>query len=131
MGKFGRYCYQKLPFGTCSAPEVCHRVFKEVYEELDGVEVYIDNIIVWGNSDKQYNEWLDYRPNKSGLNEAKYLGHIFSSQGVKPDNEKISTIFEIEESKTKKEVQIILRMVTYVSKFLPNLANVTDQCDAY
>lgn len=36
-GSFGRYCYQRVPFGLCSAPEVFHRMFKEIFSGLPGV----------------------------------------------------------------------------------------------
>lgn len=139
-GKYGRYCYQRLPFGLSSAPEVFHRTFKELFNELPGVEVYIDDIIIWGDNEKQHNERLknvfdrlrkaNVRLNKTkckfGVSEVKYLGHILSSDGLKPDKEKINAILEMEEPKNKKELQTILGMVTYINKFLPNLTNVTD-----
>ena len=37
---FGRYCYQRLPFGICSAPEYFHRTVEHIFEGLVGVRVH-------------------------------------------------------------------------------------------
>ena len=42
---FGRYCYQRLPFGICSAPEYFHRTVEQIFEGLGGVRVYMDDVI--------------------------------------------------------------------------------------
>lgn len=39
-------------------------------------------------------------------------GHVFTRDGLKPDSEKIRAILEMEEPKDRKELQIILGMVT-------------------
>lgn len=57
-GKWGRYWYLRMPFGLCSAPEVFHRSFKEMFDGLEGVEVYIDDILVWGENEAQHAERL-------------------------------------------------------------------------
>ena len=47
---FGRYRYLRLPMGICSAPEVFHKNVYQHLENLKGVAVYIDDIIVWGEN---------------------------------------------------------------------------------
>ena len=54
-----------------------------------------------------------------------YLGEVLSKDGVQPDPEKIRAITEIPRLYTKKDVQRLLGMANYVSKFIPNLANCT------
>lgn len=139
-GHYGRYCYLRLPYGLCSAPEVFHRTFKEVFEGLPGVEVYIDDIIVWGKNKEEHNNRLKavleraytagVRFNKKKckfcVNEVRYVGHVFTKDGLKLDQEKVSAILNLEEPKDKKQLQVLLGMVTYVSKFLPNFSKVTE-----
>ena len=43
---FGRYRYSRLPTGICSAPEVFHKTVHQFMEHLEGVSVYLDDIIV-------------------------------------------------------------------------------------
>lgn len=43
---FGRYRYLRLPMGICSAPDVFHKTLYQYLEDLDGVFVYMGDIIV-------------------------------------------------------------------------------------
>ncbi|GFO20131.1 transposon ty3-i Gag-Pol polyprotein [Plakobranchus ocellatus] len=59
-----------------------------------------------------------------GATELKYLGHIISSEGSRPDPEKIQAINDMK-IQDKKGLQRYLGMVTYVGKFVPNLLEIT------
>ena len=56
---FGRYSFKRLQFGITSAPEVFQRVTTELFEGTAGVEVIIDDILVWGEDLKQHDERLE------------------------------------------------------------------------
>ncbi|GFO09930.1 polyprotein [Plakobranchus ocellatus] len=56
--------------------------------------------------------------------ELKYLGHIISSEGSRPDPEKIQAINDMK-IQDKKGPQRYLGMVTYVGKIVPNLSEIT------
>ena len=43
---FGRYRFQRLPFGIKSAPEVYQRVMEELFDDIKGCEVIADDIMV-------------------------------------------------------------------------------------
>ncbi|PIK34667.1 hypothetical protein BSL78_28506 [Apostichopus japonicus] len=55
-------------------------------------------------------------------NEVRYIGHILTADGVKPDPRKIEAINELESPTNKKGLQQFLGMINYVGKFIPNLA---------
>ena len=40
---FGRYCFQRLPFGIISASEIFHRAMEHIIEGLEGVQAYVDD----------------------------------------------------------------------------------------
>lgn len=138
-GKFGRYCYQRLPYGLCSAPEVFQRTFGDIFGGLEGVQVYIDDIIIWAVDERQMKQRLELVLKKAEcegvkfnkkkckfmVREVKYLGHVFSGEGLKPDPDKIKAVLEMEPPKNKKDLQTVLGIATYVSKFLPNLSDLT------
>lgn len=47
---FGRYRYKRLPFGIKSAPEVFQRTMSHMFDDIQGVEIVMDDILVWGES---------------------------------------------------------------------------------
>jgi len=58
-GKYGGWCYKRLPFGICSAPEVFQKTFTEIFGDLPGVQVYIDDILVHANNEEEHLQRLN------------------------------------------------------------------------
>ena len=94
---FGRYRFLRAPFGIKSIPEMYQRCMSEIVEDIEGVEVIVDDILVWGSTveehDKRLKLTLDrIRQNNIMLSESKcefrkeeidYVGHNLSSEGLK------------------------------------------------
>ena len=55
---FGRYAYSRMPYGVCSAPEVFHKVMEQMFENIDGVRVYLDDLLVWGSNEEEHDRRL-------------------------------------------------------------------------
>ena len=55
----------------------------------------------------------------------KYLGHILTKEGLKIDESKVSAIKNMPRPQNKKELMRFLGMVTYLTKFLPNMSQMT------
>ena len=55
----------------------------------------------------------------------KFHGHVFSQDGLKTDPEKVRAIVEMPRPTDKAGVQRLLGMVNFVSKFIPNLSDLT------
>ncbi|XP_073251790.1 uncharacterized protein [Porites lutea] len=74
---------------------------------------------------KQVN--LKLNKNKVKLREAevKFMGHVISKDGLKPDPEKVSAIKNMPKPRSKPEVLTLLGFVNYLSKFLPKLSDVS------
>lgn len=136
---FGRYCFLRLPFGISSAPEVFHRTMEQIIEGIDGVRVYVDDIVLWGSTEDQHNERLKkvleriktsgLKLNKAkcqfGVTEIKFLGDKLSSAGVKPDEDKIKAILDMPKPEDKKGLLRALGMINFLGKFIPNLSSKT------
>jgi transposase InsO family protein len=136
---FGRYKFCRLPYGLSCAPEIFHRIMSELFSHIDGVIVYIDDIIVIGSNQEEHDIRLkkvfnrarevNLKLNKDkcnfGANEVKFLGHIFNGQGVKPDNDKVRAIVDMPSPKSVKDLQRFLGMLNYLSSYIPNLADET------
>ncbi|KXZ75685.1 Retrovirus-related Pol polyprotein from transposon 17.6-like Protein [Tribolium castaneum] len=128
--------YYDLPFGISVAPEIFHRVFTEIFGHIKGVKVYIDDILIFAKNVKEHNEILKqiletahqkgvrFKKNKCKIfkDEIRYVGHIFNKNGIKSDNDKIEAITKILPPDNKDKVRKFLGMITYVSRFMPNLA---------
>ncbi|CAB4009767.1 Hypothetical predicted protein, partial [Paramuricea clavata] len=136
---FGRFRFTRMPFGIRSAQEVFHKRVHEIFEDIRGVETDIDDILVWGRTLQEHDERL-----KATLERARecnlkfklekchfrstsvvYIGHKLTSEGIKPDPQKIEAIVNMPEPHDKKGVQRLLGMVNYVGKFVPNLSEIT------
>ena len=54
--------------------------------------------------------------------EVTYIGHTLSSNGLKPDVNKVEAIRRIDTPNDKPAVQRFLGMATYLAKFIPNFS---------
>ena len=136
---FGRYCFARMPFGVKSAQEVFQKRMCQCFGDLPGVEIDIDDMLVWGASEEEHNSCLQavlQRCKDIGLtlnkdkckfnvSEVTYLGHTISANGVAPDKEKVRAIAEMPPPDDKKGVERLLGVLNYVGKFILNMAAVT------
>ena len=58
--------------------------------------------------------------------EVKFCGHIFNSEGVKADPGKIEAITNMSEPENVSEVNSLLGMAQYVSRYIPDYATITE-----
>ena len=55
---FGRYAFNRLPFGITSAPEHFQRKMNGILSDLDGVVCLIDDILVYGKTEQEHDQHL-------------------------------------------------------------------------
>lgn len=133
---FGRYQFQRLPFGINSAPEHFQRVMADVIDGLDGVVCHIDDLLVWGKDQEQHDARLHALLKKleqAGVtlnadkcelsrSEVAFLGHVITTSGISPDPEKTEAIRDMKEPTNVSELRSFLGMVNQVGKFIPQLS---------
>ncbi|KAI8506223.1 hypothetical protein Bbelb_156500 [Branchiostoma belcheri] len=136
---YGRYCFTRLPFGIHSAQEVFQKQMDKIFQELEGVEVIVDDILVHGRTEEEHNsrframlqrardKCVKLNPEKVvvAAPEVGYFGHILTKDGLKPDPKKVRAITSMKAPTNKAEVMTMLGMVNYLAKFTPNLSEVT------
>ena len=136
---FGRYSFKRLPFGIKSAPEVYQRTISEMVENIDGCEAIVDDICIWGENLKQHDERLrkvldkcreyDLRLNFDKCEFRKdsitYVGHQLTSEGVKPDPEKIRAVNQMKRPENVKELQSFMGFIQYLGKFIQNMSQIS------
>ena len=90
--------FKILPFGICSAQDIFQTIMSEIFEDIKGVEVVVDDILVWGASEEEHDTRLEkvlqraqsrnlkLNKDKSRIKqkEISYIGHTLSEQGIKP-----------------------------------------------
>lgn len=140
MTERGLMRFKRLMFGINCAPEIFQRIMTEMLAGIDGVIVYIDDIVVAGRTleehDSRLNQVLSVlTQNNARLNQQKcvfrvkeleILGFKVSGLGISPTDEKISAIKNFRCPETKEEVRSFLGLVNFVGHFIPQLSTRTE-----
>ena len=112
---YGRYRWNRLPFGITPAPEIFQRALDNAIHGLAGIYTIADDILVVGSGTTHDEARKDHDENllrllqrcrNQGikLNKDKcyiatqkvaYMGHVLTSQGIKPDDDKIEAIVKM------------------------------------
>lgn len=136
---FGRYRFNRLPFGIASAPEHFQRRMSEALTGLEGTVCMMDDILIHGATQEEHDQRLHavlQRLSDLGLTlnaekctiaqtSVKFLGHVVNTQGIRPDPDKIQAVVQFAIPTSVGEVRCFLGMVNQLSKFSPNLADHT------
>ena len=129
--------YNRLPFGVSSAPGIFQRAMDSFLQGMTHVAAYMDDILVTGGSEQEHLQNLDSVLQKletAGVRlkkskcllmapEVEYLGHKISSEGLHPTPEKIKAIREAPKPQSVTELKSFLGLLSYYSKFLPNMSS--------
>jgi hypothetical protein len=139
----GLYQFKVMPFGLRNSPATFERLMEVVLQNLQWERclVYLDDVIVFGRTfdetlsnlitvfDRFREANLKLKPKKCVLfrNEASFLGHIVSKDGVKCDPEKIRSVQDWKIPENVTEVKSFLALASYCRQFIPDLATVASQ----
>lgn len=136
----GHYEFQRMCFGLKGAPATFQRLINRVLQGINGFKafVYLDDIVVISTTLvehitqlrevftrlRKYN--LQLQPPKCEFlkHEVRYLGHIITESGVKPDPEKISCIVNYRTPSNTKEVKSFLGLVGYYRRFIKDFSKI-------
>ncbi|XP_045445826.1 uncharacterized protein K02A2.6-like [Melitaea cinxia] len=136
---FGRYRYLRLPYGINASSEIFQRVMSDIFSDIEGVLIFVDDILVFGETEQIHNQRLlkvmqrarevnlKFNKNKCkfSVNEICFLGYIFSKEGAKVDQNKVKAILDMPDPTNVKELQRILGMINYLGPFIENLSDKT------
>ncbi|XP_062533173.1 uncharacterized protein LOC134202123 [Armigeres subalbatus] len=135
---WGLFRYKRLLFGVNCAPELFQNLMESILAECPNTVVFIDDIMTFGSTEeehdaevkktlntlKRYGILLNDHKCKFKQTQTAFLGHILTSEGIAPAEEKVKSILQFRSPQTKEELRSFLGLVTYVSRFIPNLATV-------
>ena len=136
---FGRYCFQRLPFGLSVSQDIFQREMDLILEKCPGACGIADDIVVYGSTETEHNERLFQlmevaRGNGLVFNSAKckikcnsiaFFGNIYTDQGIKPDPQKVKDLKSMPVPMNKNEVQQFLGLITFLSRFIKDFSSKT------
>ncbi len=135
---YGRFCFNRLPFGISSAPEHFQKRMNMILEGLDGTLCQMDDILIYGSTQDEHDQRLELvlcKLLEAGVtlnskcefsrSSIRFLGYIIDSDGLSADPQKVSAISDMNSPTNVSEVRRFLGMVNQLAKFLPNLASDT------
>lgn len=125
-----------MTFGLRNAAQTFQRLIDEVLRGLDFVFAYIDDIIIASHSYEQHIEHIkavfrrliDFglRVNAEkcefAATEIEFLGHLVTSEGIKPLPKKVEKILAFEQLKLAMELKRFVAMINFYRRFIPHAA---------
>ena len=135
---FGLYEYNVMAFGLNNAPARFQQLINQIINGLDGVEAYLDDLIVHSNLWEE--QWRILQELFAGLAKAQmtvnlaksefckatvtYLGHNIGQGEAKPIDSKVQAILDFQNPTNKKELSRYLGMIGFYRIYCKNLASV-------
>lgn len=132
--------FTRLLFGVNCAPEIFQRAMDTIVQGIEGVIVYIDDILIFGSSIEELKQREEkvmkrLKTNNLTLNEAKckremdsvvFLGCNISKNGIKPSAEKVDAIKNFRKPNNKTELRSFIGLITFISPSLKGFAQLME-----
>lgn len=139
MTPFGRFKFNRVPFGLNCAPEMFQRKMVQVFGNIPGVLVYFDDIGIYANDEKEHDEIVEmvmerareynikFNPDKIQyrLPEIKFMGNVLSEGKIKPELKYGLAMLNMKKPTDKNGVLRFLGLLKYLARFIPNLSKQT------
>ena len=130
--------YTRLPFGVSSAPGIFQRVMETKLQGIPCVIVYINDILIAGANEEEHLQRLDEvltRLEKAGLRAHRskcefmvksvtFLSNRINGDGLHPLSDKVDAVKNAPAPHNTRELKSYLGLLSYYSKYLPNLSSV-------
>ncbi|KAG8191041.1 hypothetical protein JTE90_029484 [Oedothorax gibbosus] len=121
---------------VASAPAIFQREIGKILQGQSGASCYLDDLLVTGENEEAHLKNLDddlsrlreagvkLHPNKCEFMKpsVEYLGHRIYTEGLHPVTSKLDAIEKAPSPKNVEELRSFIGLLTYYSKFLPNMA---------
>ncbi|GFW50562.1 retrovirus-related Pol polyprotein from transposon 17.6 [Trichonephila clavipes] len=133
---WGLYEYTHLCFGLLNAPQTFMRFMHEVLRELPFCFVYLDDILCYSKNAEEHRSHLrtifqrlssyGLKLNISkcvfGVAELIFLGHLITSDGIKPLPDKVQAVLDYKQPETVGSLRKFLGLLNFYRRFLPKAA---------
>lgn len=116
----GHYELTVMPFEPCNATATFQRLMESVLAGLacDKCLVYLDNILVIGQSFEEHRAGLRLKPAKCKLlqREVEFLGHVVSERGISIDPKKVVAIADFPQPTDLTALRAFLGLTSYYQR---------------
>ena len=128
-----------MPFGISCAGDVAQKMVETNFGDIPRVLPVFDDIIIGGATEAEHDEALrkvlsrarerNIKFNRAKIQyrvpQVKYMGELVGQNGFTPDPDKFSAILNMPVPSNKKDLLRLLGMINYLSKYIPNLSELT------
>ena len=137
----GLYEFTVMPFGLASAPGIFTQLISKVLEGYESFSTsYIDDVLVFSETLEDHLEHLQAvfsRLRQHGLKlklkkcsflqpETSYLGYKIAKDGIRPQEDKVEAIRQLNPPISKKEIRSFIGSCSYYRIFLPNFSGIAN-----
>lgn len=136
----GLYQFCRVPYGLCSAPSAFQRMMTMILKGLDGVQCYLDDVIVHGASKVIHNANLKavlHRISEAGLKlnadkckfnltTLSFLGYRLAADDLHPDDAHTTAITNAPPPNDAATLRSFLGLSAWYSKFVPAYATLVE-----
>ncbi|KMQ86113.1 gag-pol polyprotein [Lasius niger] len=134
---FGLFEFTAMPFGLKNAAQTFQRFMNSIFQSLDYVYCYVDDILIASETHEKHLQHLQdvfkrlqtagVTVNASkcvfGEEQVDFLGYRISGQGIKPLPDKVEVITNYPKPKTIIELRRFLGMLNYYRRCIKNAAH--------
>jgi hypothetical protein len=136
----GVFTWKRLPFGLQGSPASWQSLMADVFRNLNWkcLLVYVDDLIIMSKDFEEHLQHLDMvleRLTQSGLTakpakcqwalpSVKYLGNIFSKEGLEIDPDKVEAVRSYPKPTNQTEVRSFLGLTNFLKKFVKDYSRI-------
>ena len=136
---FGRFCFNRLPFGISSAPEIFQRTISKVLEGSEGTLCQVDDVLIHGVDQSEHDGRVRavlHRLQEAGMtlndkcefsrSSIRFIAHIIDSSGTHANPQKTTAVTQFPIPSDVAGIQRFMGMVNHLGKCIPHLADLSD-----
>ena len=130
----GRFQWTRTVMGLAGAPSSFSRLMERVFQGLDGVITYLDDVLTHSKGHKEHLKDLEKCLRRCidfglklnvakctfGAKQVDYLGYILNQEGVRPSAEKTKAVVEFPEPHNVHAVRQFTGLTNYFSHMIPD-----------
>ena len=130
----GLYRYVRCPYGLKSLPQCFQKVMEMLLRGLQGIHIYLDDVVVCGRTRAEHDSRLQAVLNRIqqhevtlnkdkclfGVETVEFLGFRISRAGISVNPARVQGIKDLRAPQTSKELQTVLGMFGFYSRFVKN-----------